>query len=203
MDEIVRRAIAKWPTVPHCYGWLALDARGAFRMRDDTAQQAGLPGDIIRHSALLAFIYRNYAHDERGAWFFQNGPQRVYVQLEATPFIVRTDPAHQFVLHDGETMTGIHDIYLTDQGQMVLHNDQQVAMLDDRDLAHCLTLLKTRGQAIDDGQLLQWLDSPDDTLSMTMLGREVPVRWLKSNDVAARFGFIKNPLSLKDDQSNK
>jgi hypothetical protein len=203
MDEIVRRAIAKWPTVPHCYGWLALDARGAFRMRDDTAQQAGLPGDIIRHSALLAFIYRNYAHDERGAWFFQNGPQRVYVQLEATPFIVRTDPAHQFVLHDGERMTGIHDIYLTDQGQLVLHSDQQVAMLDDRDLAHCLTLLKTRGQAIDDGQLLQWLDSPDDTLSMNVLGREVPVRWLKSNDVAARFGFIKNPLSLKDDQNSR
>ncbi len=27
MDEIVRQAMAKWPSVPHCYGWLALDAR--------------------------------------------------------------------------------------------------------------------------------------------------------------------------------
>ena len=104
MDEIVKQALAKWPSVPHCYGWLALDARGAFRMRDEAAQRTDSPGDIIRHTALLAFIYRNYTHDERGAWFFQNGPQRVYVDLEATPFIAHTDPVHQFVLQDGEVM---------------------------------------------------------------------------------------------------
>ncbi|MFM8464156.1 MAG: DUF2946 family protein, partial [Burkholderiaceae bacterium] len=23
MDEIVRQALAKWPNVPDCYGWLA------------------------------------------------------------------------------------------------------------------------------------------------------------------------------------
>jgi hypothetical protein len=37
MDEIVKQSLTKWPNVPHCYGWLALDARGAFRMRDETA----------------------------------------------------------------------------------------------------------------------------------------------------------------------
>jgi hypothetical protein len=31
------------------------------------------------------FIQRNYDHDAQGQWFFQNGPQRVYVELEATP----------------------------------------------------------------------------------------------------------------------
>lgn len=194
MDDIVRQAIAKWPSVPHCYGWLALDARGAFRMRDEATQRANQPGDIIRHTALLAFIYRNYTHDERGAWFFQNGPQRVYVELEATPFIVRTDPAHQFVLHDGAAMTDIDDVCLTDKGQLILGNGRQFAMLDDRDLAQCLPLLKRQGQAIDDDQLMQWLDSPDDTLYFNALGREVPVRWLRSEGIAARFGFIKNPL---------
>ena len=29
MDDIVKQAMAKWPNVPHCYGWLALDARGS------------------------------------------------------------------------------------------------------------------------------------------------------------------------------
>lgn len=197
MDEIVRQAMAKWPSVPHCYGWLALDARGAFRMRDETAQRSNQPGDIIRHTALLAFIYRNYTHDERGAWFFQNGPQRVYVDLEATPFIARTDPTHQFVLHDGEAMTDIDDVGLTDKGQLLLGNDQQIAMLDNRDLAQCLPLLNIQGQAISDSQLMQWLDSPDESLSMNLLGREVSVRWLHSDDVAARFGFIKNPLPLQ------
>lgn len=196
MDDIVRQAMAKWPSVPHCYGWLALDARGAFRMRDEAAQRSNQPGDIIRHTALLAFIYRNYSHDERGAWFFQNGPQRVYVELEATPFIVKTDPVQQFVLHDDEALTAIDAVCLTDQGQLVLSNGQQVAMLDDRDLAQCLPLLKRQGQVIDDGQLMQWLNSPDESLTMNISGREIPVRWLRSDEVAARFGFVKNPLSL-------
>ena len=194
MDEIVRQAMAKWPAVPHCYGWLALDARGAFRMRDETAQRSNQPGDIIRHTALLTFIYRNYTHDERGAWFFQNGPQRVYVKLEATPFIARTEPAHQFVLHDGEAMTDIDHICLTDKGQLLLGNGRQIAMLDDRDLAQCLPLLNIQGQAVSDNQLMQWLESPDELLAMNILGRDIPVRWLHSDDVAARFGFIKNPL---------
>ncbi|HZW22256.1 DUF2946 family protein, partial [Noviherbaspirillum sp.] len=47
MDEIVKQAMAKWPNVPHCYGWLALDARGNWRMRDDRAQKLNLAGDRI------------------------------------------------------------------------------------------------------------------------------------------------------------
>ena len=198
MDEIVKQALAKWPSVPHCYGWLALDARGAFRMRDEATQQANLPGDIIRHSALLAFIYRNYTHDERGAWFFQNGPQRVYVDLEATPFIARTDPAHQFVLHDGEAMSGIDKVCLTEQGQLVLSNGQQIAALDDRDLAQCLPLLKIKGQVIDDEQLMHWLASPDDDLSLSTLQGDVPVRWVRSDLLASSFGFIRRPVVPDD-----
>lgn len=89
MDEIVRQAMAKWPNVPDCYGWLALDRRGQWRMRDETAQAAGAAGDPIRHAALIAFIARNYASDDAGRWYFQNGPQRVYVSLAYAPFVVR------------------------------------------------------------------------------------------------------------------
>ena len=38
MDDIVKQAIAKWPNVPHCYGWLGLDARGDWYLRDDRTQ---------------------------------------------------------------------------------------------------------------------------------------------------------------------
>ena len=41
MDDIVAAALKKWPNVPHCYGWLALDARGDWYMRDDRVQAAG------------------------------------------------------------------------------------------------------------------------------------------------------------------
>lgn len=93
MDAIVREALKKWPNVPHCYGWLALDARGDWYMRDDRIQAAGafpqVKGSRILHEKLREFIERNYLHDEAGCWFFQNGPQRVYVELEAAPWVWR------------------------------------------------------------------------------------------------------------------
>ena len=93
MDDIVKAALKKWPSVPHCYDWLALDARGQWFMRDERIQRAGpfpqVKGSVIRHDKLLDFIQRNYEHDEQGCWFFQNGPQRVYVQLEAAPLVWR------------------------------------------------------------------------------------------------------------------
>jgi hypothetical protein len=93
MDEIVEAALRKWPNVPHCHGWLALDARGDWYMRDERVQAAGpfpqVKGSVIRHDKLLGFIHRNYAADADGAWYFQNGPQRVYVELEAAPWVWR------------------------------------------------------------------------------------------------------------------
>lgn len=95
MDPIVEAALRKWPGVPHCYGWLALDARGDWYLRDEPAQAAGAfpaaKGSRIEHAGLLGFINRNYAHDADGCWFFQNGPQRVYVDLEAAPWVWRLD----------------------------------------------------------------------------------------------------------------
>ncbi|WKB51368.1 DUF2946 family protein [Eleftheria terrae] len=99
MDEIVRAALKKWPNVPACHGWLALDARGDWYMRDERIQAAGafpaVKGSRITHDKLKEFIHRNYAADEQGGWFFQNGPQRVYVELEAAPWVWRlqADPA--------------------------------------------------------------------------------------------------------------
>ena len=105
MDDIVKAAIKKWPNVPYCYGWLALDARGDWYLRDEPTQAAGpfpqLKGSLIQHDKLKAFIHRNYAADERGAWYFQNGPQRVYLQLELAPLVLGVRR-----LNGGETGTG-------------------------------------------------------------------------------------------------
>ena len=93
MDNIVKQALKKWPNVPHCHGWLALDARGDWYMRDDAVQACGpfpqVKGSRIEHEKLREFIERNYLHDGAGGWFFQNGPQRVYVELEAAPWVWR------------------------------------------------------------------------------------------------------------------
>jgi len=110
MDDIVKQAMAKWPNVPHCFGWLGLDRRGNWYMRDDRAQALGAfqsgtaaaKGSLLRHEKLIDFIQRNYAPDEQGQWYFQNGPQRVYVELEATPQVWRVHADGRVCSHTGE-----------------------------------------------------------------------------------------------------
>ena len=112
MDDIVKQAMVKWPNVPHCYGWLGLDARGNWYMRDDRAQAqgafssglTGAKGSLLQHAKLIDFIQRNYAADETGQWYFQNGPQRVYVELEITPWIWRLSTDHTIAAHDGQSV---------------------------------------------------------------------------------------------------
>ena len=53
MDEIVKAALKKWPNVPACRGWLALDARGNWYMRDDRVQAAG-PFPRVKGSRIRA-----------------------------------------------------------------------------------------------------------------------------------------------------
>ncbi len=195
MDEIVRQAMAKWPSVPHCYGWLALDARGAFRMRDEAAQAAHAPGDVIRHPTLLSFIYRNYLRDERVCWYFQNGPQRVYVELEATPFIARTDPVQGFVTHDGEALSPIEQAWMTEEGRLVLRAGEKLAMVDDRDLVDCLSLLRMEGRLIEDIVLMDWLVEPRGELQLAIDQRLLPVQPLRSAELE-QLGFIAHPSTL-------
>ena len=130
MDDIVLKAMAKWPNVPSCTGWLGLDARGQWWMRDDEAQaygsfssgKPGAKGSLLSHEKLIAFIERNYlcadeavnlkhkpdhkleelADSHAGQWFFQNGPQRVYIELEATPWIWRIQPDFSILAHTGK-----------------------------------------------------------------------------------------------------
>lgn len=136
MDPLVEAALKKWPNVPHCYGWLALDARGDWYMRDDRIQAAGpfpqVKGSRIDHDKLLAFIGRNYAADERGCWFFQNGPQRVYVQLEAAPWVWRlqqgADGRCQVVSHTGLAAQP-QQVWLDEAGRIFLATDQGLGLV--------------------------------------------------------------------------
>ena len=196
MDEIVRQAMAKWPDVPHCHGWLRLDARGAWRMRDERAQALDLPGDRIAHPALLGFINRNYTRDEAGRWYFQNGPQRVYVDLEATPHIARTDPAQGFLLHTGQPLVALDAVWLTSDGHLLLQGAGLIAQLDDRDLAQALTQLRLDGKEPGDDTLERLLADkvePDGRLTFDDQNRQVPMERIAEKQIAAHFGFVQRP----------
>ena len=132
MDDIVKAAIAKWPNVPDCFGWLGLDARGHWYMRDDVCQRSGPfavePGETVRasrgsllkHDKLIEFIHRNCAADAAGQWFFQNGPQRVYLELETTPFIWRLQPDGRVLAHTGQDAGAVRRSLLDEQGHLYL-----------------------------------------------------------------------------------
>ena len=193
MDDIVKQALAKWPNVPHCYGWLALDARGAWRMRDERAQHLGLPGDKLTQPALLGFINRNYAADERGCWYFQNGPQRVYLNLEATPYVARTDPQQGLVLHTGEAVEAIDGAFLTAAGELIVQSGGKVAQFDDRDGAQLMQALEIDGKPASDEELMAWLEGGVGHLALRYRGQQVPVERISRDEVATRFGFTRIP----------
>jgi len=192
--------MAKWPNVPHCYGWLALDARGAWRMRDEAAQRADAPGDKLGNAGLVGFINRNYLADERGCWYFQNGPQRVYVNLEATPFIARTDPQQGLILHTGRAAGNLEQVFMTDTGTMILRTADALAQLDDRDVAQLLQAMTLDGQpvadALVDDALLAWLEHGAGQLALRWQGQEIAVEQLAANELPQRFGYVQRPDRL-------
>ena len=137
MDDIVRQAMAKWPNVPHCYGWLGLDERGNWYMRDDRVQAAGpfaqAKGSLLRHEKLIDFIHRNYGRDEAGQWFFQNGPQRVYVELQATPWIWRVAADGSVAGHTGQAAR-TKASFVDEDGRVYLETDLGFGLVHTQDM---------------------------------------------------------------------
>jgi hypothetical protein len=141
MDEMVKKAMAKWPNVPHCYGWLGLDARGRWYMRDENAQHAGYfdsgvqqaKGSELRHDKLIEFIGRNYGVDETGQWYFQNGPQRVYVELEVAPWIWRMEPVGTIHSHTGQTAEIIR-FWVDENGRLFITTDLGLGLVHSQDV---------------------------------------------------------------------
>lgn len=141
MDDIVKAALKKWPNVPDCYDWLALDARGDWYMRDDRTQAAGpfpqVKGSRIVHDKLKEFIHRNYDRDDRGAWFFQNGPQRVYVALEAAPWVLgvqRGVAGFEVDAHTGQAVGSVFATFVDEHGRLFLSTDVGLGVLRSLDM---------------------------------------------------------------------
>ena len=140
MDELVEAALKKWPNVPACYGWLALDARGDWYLRDDRAQAAGpfprSKGSRIEHERLRGFIERNYAGDFEGRWFFQNGPQKVFVELEAAPWTWRlqtADDGLRITSHTG-LPARFESAWIDEHGRLFLATDLGLGLVHSLDM---------------------------------------------------------------------
>lgn len=201
MDASIVRSLIKWPDVPRCFGWLALDRRGQWRMRNEYAQHHQLPGSVIEHIALKEFVARNYARDEQGRFFFQNGPQRVFITLDATPWIVRLIPngaGLQFqtqcqnpMLAQGALCDESGNIYITGlinqtqcEGSDALFVKKEcisVALLHDHDLDLFSSFAKMHE------------DTCSYKGSWSWDGEALPLDPIHSQELEKRFDFIKTP----------
>jgi hypothetical protein len=170
MDDLVKQAMQKWPNVPHCYGWLGLDQRGDWYMRDDQTQKLGsfeqAKGSKLQHVKLIEFIQRNYMADDHGQWYFQNGPQRVFVELQSAPFVWR--------IRDDFSVWSI-----ADEQQQVLH-----CAVDERGQVYLMT-----------AQGLGLVHSQDVVLAAEALEKQ---KWdekkVLSSELESTYGFVKSPL---------
>lgn len=141
MDEIVKAALKKWPNVPACFGWLGLDARGDWYMRDDCTQhlgsfQSGVPGakgSRLMHDKLIEFIGRNYDHDEQGRWYFQNGPQRVFVELSDAPWVWRLSENGEVHSHTGVKVQ-VQAVFLDEAGRLYLGTPLGLGLVHSQDV---------------------------------------------------------------------
>lgn len=171
MDDIVRQAMAKWPHVPHCYGWLGLDTRGQWYMRDDRAQAAGpfpaSKGSLLRHDKLIEFIHRNYECDAQGHWYFQNGPQRVYVELEATPLVWRIDNRLGITAHTGRPAQ-VRTAWLDESGRLYLDCDAGFGLVHSLDVG-------VAAEAVEQGV---WRP-----------------REMRAEEMPVRFGYVRSPVA--------
>lgn len=194
----MKAAMLKWPQVPHCYGWLALDARGNWRMRDAQCQATGGSGDKIHNAALVAFINRNYQSDELGRYYFQNGPQKVYVDLACTPYVCHYHQDVGWQLHSGVALPTPSAVHLLDDGQLVFAFEHTLAQVDDRDLAYALTLLQQDRQCLSDEAILALLDdattpttpaAPLPHIKVHIDGQDLPFYRSRLADLIAELGI--------------
>jgi hypothetical protein len=189
MDQSVIAAIAKWPNVPAVYGWLALTARGEWRLK----------GEPIANVAIRDFIGRNYACDERGRWYFQNGPQRVFVELEVAPWVWRVDSSGQGLLtHTGVAARQLFGAWLDDQGRAFLRTDLGFGLVDPADTARVGEAFRTADQRVpDDGELESWLNAAGPRIRVDGarlgLSGDCELEQLRAAEAPQRFGYVRRP----------
>jgi hypothetical protein len=191
MDPSVVAALAKWPDVPDVYGWLGLTARGEWR----------LLGQPIGNAALREFIGRNYGSDARGRWYFQNGPQRVFVTLEVAPWVwqvaqVGGNTALQS--HTGVVASELRGAWLDESGMSFLMTDLGFGLLESRDTGRLLDALRPDGPGPtrpEDQPAVLRDDGPIAVVHGVTLGLagQASLGRLRTDEVEDRFGFLRLP----------
>jgi hypothetical protein len=149
------------------------------------------------------FIGRNYARDERGCWYFQNGPQRVFVNLDYTPFVYRVVSPDGAPLaleaHNGKPVATVSGAWMDENGALVLDTDLGAGVAHDRDLDRILPhFVDANGNPLPEEALDPLMEEAErgGAVPLWLKFREsnVKVEPLLSREVGQRFGHVAQPV---------
>lgn len=194
MDQDVIRAMLKWPNVPALYGWVRLDRRGHWRIQ----------GERVTREVLVAFIGRNYAPDEQGRWYFQNGPQRGYVELDYTPWVLWAQPDGSLQTQTKLPVQQLEAAYLDEQGSLLLVFEQGVGLLADTDLDWAMARFRRQSGALEEAELASAIEhllaGQHADLVLQYFDQLVQVNSILSKEVPERFGYQLKPAAGEEQQ---
>ncbi len=187
MDDWVLNALKRWPNVPALFGWLSLDRRGRWLVQ----------GESISHPRIIEVINRNYAADEHGRWYFQNGPQRGYMQLESAPLVlfVGEDGGH-LVIHTGHAVEQASAAYLDEEGALLLATEHGPAEVAGPDLQWVLDRLSIDGKPVEDESLAAALALPSESdtgITLQLGSTPLKLRRLDFSRAPSALGFERTP----------
>jgi hypothetical protein len=186
MEDWVQRSLKRWPNVPALYGWLRLDRRGHWLIK----------GEVISRLQIIDTINRNYAADDQGRWYFQNGPQRGYMQLEYAPLVLRATVNDVLMTHTDRLVAQVSDVFMDETGALLLRTEHGPGALIDDELEWALHRITVNGAAIDNDQLAIALALPSgEQTAMTLrLGQlQIPIARLDVATAPSCLGFVRDP----------
>jgi hypothetical protein len=194
MDSSVIRAMARWPNVPAVYGWLSLDRRGRWCLR----------GEPVTHRRAIEFMNRNYAHTDNGWWYFQNGPQRVFADLDYTPWIYAFDGSRKLTDHTGNPLNELRGAWLDEDGNVLLLGERGIGLLCDRDLEAISDCFRCSDETIcDEENIMRLLDgnvaAPIERIFFRWGDKRVEMKTVLREQVAGKFAFEPQPRDGEKD----
>lgn len=185
MEEWALRGMRRWPDVPALFGWLRLDRRGRWLIRDE----------VISRPQIIDTINANYEADAHGRWFFQNGPQRGYVTLDYAPLIAHViDGA--LITHTGKSLAHPQRLLLDEQGSLSIQSEHGPALLNDQDLPWTLERLNVHGRAATQVDIEEALAVPSGqitSLSCSLATGPLALHRLDEAAMPVRLGFVRDP----------
>ena len=187
------QSAVKWPNVPDVYNWLLLDERGDWRIKKEK----------ISHKGLIDFINAHYTVDDEGRWFFQNGPQRVFVKLACTPYVlnvVSCDSLTYFKTQTNEIVEPIDKFWIDDKDRLLVSWGSNVGLVSDRDLPLLAEKLAHENKPFDKVNsvefdlIKQQTSSRSKTpLTLTINQKTHDILFINAIEVGQLFGFDSHP----------